>query len=75
MADTLKARIVNKYHSHRLEIGGGARETLVVQAVIDVGDPVRRQIGPLEKVFDRNATTYEIDAWLETERQALDGKV
>lgn len=75
MADTLKARIVNKYHSHKLEIGGGARETLVVQAVIDVGDPVRRQIGPLEKVFDRNVPAYEIDSWLEAERAALDGKV
>lgn len=75
MAEPLKARIVNKYHSHRLEIGGGARETLVVQAVIDVGDPPRRQIGPLEKVFDRTVTQYDIDQWLESERAALDGRV
>ena len=72
---TLKARITNKFHSARLQPGGGAREVTIVQAFIDTDDPTPRSFGPLEKTFDRTVDQTTIDLWLAEEVRALEGRV
>jgi len=72
---TLKARITQQYDSHRLELGGVAREVTVVQCVVETDEPTKRTFGPFEKQFDRGVDAYAIDAWLEEKRRALEGRV
>jgi len=71
----LKVRITNKWNSARIQPGGGAREVTIVQAFIETDEPAPRSFGPFEKTFDRTADVATIDAWLEEERRALEGRV
>jgi len=71
----LKARISNKFHSARLQPGGGVREITIVQAFIETDEPTPRTFGPFEKTFDRVVDQLTVDQWLADEVRALDGHV
>lgn len=71
----LKTRILNKHHSYELQLGGSARQTLVVSIVVETDEPTPRRFGPFERTFDRAVAQSEIDRWMDDEKRALEDRI